>query len=190
MSTEEIRKIRPHTIIALVEDRPGVLNRIASKWRQRGFNIESLAVGHSEVVPPSEHSRAQTSVKPAMWFSAQAPMLNVGWIDGTAQLCLASTTVSPALLTSLLPITMTMPNWFLLFRWESPIAVRRTSARKIAGPPQRALLSLPTNVEMKSFQDQVGFECSMILKRGYEEPASSPNVAEPENGLVGVERYD
>ncbi len=41
-------KIRPHTIIALVEDRPGVLNRIASKWRQRGFNIESLAVGHSE----------------------------------------------------------------------------------------------------------------------------------------------
>lgn len=37
-----------HTIIALVEDRPGVLDRIASKWRQRGFNIESLAVGHSE----------------------------------------------------------------------------------------------------------------------------------------------
>jgi acetolactate synthase-1/3 small subunit len=40
--------VRKHTIIALVEDRPGVLNRIASKWRQRGFNIESLAVGHSE----------------------------------------------------------------------------------------------------------------------------------------------
>jgi acetolactate synthase-1/3 small subunit len=40
--------VQKHTIIALVEDRPGVLNRIASKWRQRGFNIESLAVGHSE----------------------------------------------------------------------------------------------------------------------------------------------
>ena len=40
--------LRKHTIIALVEDRPGVLNRIASKWRQRGFNIESLAVGRSE----------------------------------------------------------------------------------------------------------------------------------------------
>ena len=26
-----------------------MLNRIASKWRQRGFNIESLAVGHSEI---------------------------------------------------------------------------------------------------------------------------------------------
>jgi acetolactate synthase I/III small subunit len=38
-----------HTIVALVQDKPGVLNRIASKWRQRGFNIESLAVGHSEI---------------------------------------------------------------------------------------------------------------------------------------------
>jgi len=38
-----------HTIVALVQNRPGVLNRIASKWRQRGFNIESLAVGHSEI---------------------------------------------------------------------------------------------------------------------------------------------
>ena len=38
-----------HTIVALVQDRPGVLNRIASKWRQRGFNIESLTVGHSEI---------------------------------------------------------------------------------------------------------------------------------------------
>ena len=38
-----------HTIVALVENKPGVLNRIVSKWRQRGFNIESLAVGHSEI---------------------------------------------------------------------------------------------------------------------------------------------
>ena len=37
-----------HTIIALVEDRPGVLNRMASLCRRRGFNIESIAVGHSE----------------------------------------------------------------------------------------------------------------------------------------------
>jgi acetolactate synthase-1/3 small subunit len=40
---------RLHTIVALVEDRPGVLNKIASKWRQRAFNIESLTVGHSEI---------------------------------------------------------------------------------------------------------------------------------------------
>ena len=38
-----------HTIVALVEDKPGVLNRMASLFRQRGFNIESLVVGHSEV---------------------------------------------------------------------------------------------------------------------------------------------
>jgi acetolactate synthase-1/3 small subunit len=40
---------RLHTIVALVEDRPGVLNKIANKWRQRAFNIESLTVGHSEI---------------------------------------------------------------------------------------------------------------------------------------------
>ena len=40
---------RLHTIVALVQNRPGVLNKIASKWRQRAFNIESLTVGHSEV---------------------------------------------------------------------------------------------------------------------------------------------
>ena len=38
-----------HTIIALVEDKPGVLNRMASLFRRRGFNIESIVVGHSEV---------------------------------------------------------------------------------------------------------------------------------------------
>lgn len=37
-----------HTIVALVQDRPGVLTRVASLFRRRGFNISSLAVGHSE----------------------------------------------------------------------------------------------------------------------------------------------
>jgi acetolactate synthase-1/3 small subunit len=36
------------TLVAQVEDKPGVLNRIASLFRRRNFNIESLAVGHSE----------------------------------------------------------------------------------------------------------------------------------------------
>ena len=37
------------TLIAQVEDKPGVLNRIASLFRRRNFNIESLTVGHSEI---------------------------------------------------------------------------------------------------------------------------------------------
>ena len=37
-----------HTLVALVEDKPGVLNRIASLFRRRNFNIQSLAVGSSE----------------------------------------------------------------------------------------------------------------------------------------------
>ena len=36
------------TLITLVEDRPGVLNRVASLFRRRAFNIESLTVGHTE----------------------------------------------------------------------------------------------------------------------------------------------
>lgn len=37
-----------HTLVALVEDKPGVLNKVASLFRRRGFNIESIAVGHIE----------------------------------------------------------------------------------------------------------------------------------------------
>jgi len=32
-----------------MEDKPGVLNRVASLFRRRNFNIESLTVGHSEM---------------------------------------------------------------------------------------------------------------------------------------------
>jgi acetolactate synthase-1/3 small subunit len=37
-----------HTLVALMENKPGVLNRISSLFRRRNYNIESLTVGHSE----------------------------------------------------------------------------------------------------------------------------------------------
>ncbi len=38
-----------HIFVVLVEDKPGVLNRVASLFRRRAFNIESLAVGHTDI---------------------------------------------------------------------------------------------------------------------------------------------
>jgi len=40
---------KPHTFVVYVDDKPGVLNRIASLFRRRAFNIESLTVGHTEM---------------------------------------------------------------------------------------------------------------------------------------------
>ncbi|CAM3280962.1 MULTISPECIES: acetolactate synthase small subunit [Actinomycetes] len=38
-----------HTLSVLVEDRPGVLARVSALFSRRGFNIESLAVGATEL---------------------------------------------------------------------------------------------------------------------------------------------
>ena len=37
-----------HILVALVEDRPGVLQRVSGLFRKRNFNIDSITVGHSE----------------------------------------------------------------------------------------------------------------------------------------------
>src|SRR5215471_15167736 len=36
------------TFAVYVDNKPGVLNRVASLFRRRAFNIESLTVGHTE----------------------------------------------------------------------------------------------------------------------------------------------
>lgn len=41
-------EVRRHTFVVLVEDRPGVLDRVASLFRRRAYNIESLAVGRTD----------------------------------------------------------------------------------------------------------------------------------------------
>ena len=38
-----------HVLSLLVEDKPGLLTRVAGLFSRRGFNIESLAVGKSEI---------------------------------------------------------------------------------------------------------------------------------------------
>jgi len=50
MSREERQEVQmKHTLVALMEDKPGVLNRVSALFRRRNYNIESLSVGHSEV---------------------------------------------------------------------------------------------------------------------------------------------
>ena len=56
-----------NTYVVHVEDKPGVLNRVASLFRRRAFNIESLTVGHTEregvsrmtLVVDADHDAAQ-----------------------------------------------------------------------------------------------------------------------------------
>ncbi|MEN6391358.1 MAG: acetolactate synthase small subunit [Syntrophomonas sp.] len=40
--------MKNHTLSVTVENRPGVLTRVATLFRRRGYNIESLTVGASE----------------------------------------------------------------------------------------------------------------------------------------------
>lgn len=41
-------EIHRHVLVAIVLNRPGVLNRVASLMRARNFNIESLSVSHTD----------------------------------------------------------------------------------------------------------------------------------------------
>lgn len=72
------------TLVVLVEDKPGVLNRVASLFRRRNFNIESLTVGHSQtpgvsrmsIVTDEEENLRRTVVRENLW-----KMVNVIDVD-------------------------------------------------------------------------------------------------------------
>ncbi len=47
MDQEQLQQTEKQTLVALVENKPGVLNRVASLFRRRNFNIDSLTVGRT-----------------------------------------------------------------------------------------------------------------------------------------------
>lgn len=53
-----------HTLVALMEDRPGVLSRVISMFRRRNFNIESITVGHTETPDISRMTLVVDGSKP------------------------------------------------------------------------------------------------------------------------------
>ena len=58
--------MKPHTFVVTVEDEPGVLNRVASLFRRRGYNIESLTVGRTEHARRLAHDdRRRRPTRPA-----------------------------------------------------------------------------------------------------------------------------
>jgi len=61
-----------HILLALVEDKPGVLNRMASVFRRRGFNIHSVNV--LETIETEETERPGLT-RVAIVVSGSAPIL-------------------------------------------------------------------------------------------------------------------
>jgi len=64
--------VTKHILLALVEDKPGVLNRMANVFRRRGFNIQSVNV--LETIE-SEDSEMPGLTRVAIVVSGSASML-------------------------------------------------------------------------------------------------------------------
>jgi len=61
------------TIVALVENKPGVLNRVASLFRRRAFNVDSLTVGRTH----KEHVSRMTIVVDSQRMNPQKIAANL-----------------------------------------------------------------------------------------------------------------
>jgi len=59
-----------HVLVAIVRNRPGVLNRVASLMRARSFNIETLAVSHTD---QPDVSRMTITCTATTWRSNRRP---------------------------------------------------------------------------------------------------------------------
>src|SRR5512141_1637295 len=78
---------RLRTFIAYVEDRPGVLNRVTSLFRRRGYNIESLTVGRTERPGVSRMTLVmETDDDSARRLEANLyKLVNVLWVEDTSK---------------------------------------------------------------------------------------------------------
>ena len=77
-----------HVLSLLVEDKPGLLTRVAGLFARRGFNIESLAVGASEL----EGLSRITVVVTVEGVSVETPKPNARCGEGAEQAGLRATT--------------------------------------------------------------------------------------------------
>lgn len=72
-----------HVFVVHVQDLPGVLDRVASLFRRRGYNIESLTVGHTETPGTSRMTivmNGDESVARLMEANLYK-LVNVLWVD-------------------------------------------------------------------------------------------------------------
>ena len=66
-----------HTFAIYVDNKPGVLNRVASLFRRRAFNIESLTVGHTETPGLSRMTVVAAMPNASASFAKFGPVIGV-----------------------------------------------------------------------------------------------------------------